>query len=51
MTVYKLVTEGTIEEKIIEMQEKKKQLADNVLGGAGMESGSFSREELLELLG
>lgn len=51
VTVYKLVTEGTIEEKIIEMQEKKKQLADNVLGGAGMESGSFSREELLELLG
>lgn len=51
VTVYKLVTEGTIEEKIIEMQEKKKQLADNVLRGAGMESGSFSREELLELLG
>ena len=51
VTVYKLVTEGTIEEKIIEMQEKKRQLADNVLSGAGMESGSFSRKELLELLG
>lgn len=51
VTVYKLVTEGTIEERIIEMQEKKKQLADNVLEGSGMESSSFSREELLELLG
>lgn len=48
VTVYKLVTEGTIEEKIIEMQEKKQQLADDVLKGAGIES--FSREELLELL-
>jgi len=51
VTVYKLVTEGTIEEKIIDMQEKKKQLADDVLQGAGMEAGSFSREELMELLG
>lgn len=51
VTVYKLVTQGTIEEKIVEMQEKKKALADEVLEGAGMDSAGFSKEELLELLG
>ncbi len=51
VTVYKLVTQGTIEEKIVEMQEKKKALADEVLDGAGMDSVKFSKEELLELLG
>ena len=51
MTVYKLVTQGTIEEKIVEMQERKKALADEVLEGTGMDTGRFSREELLELLG
>lgn len=51
VTVYKLVTQGTIEEKIVEMQERKKALADEVLEGTGMDTGRFSREELLELLG
>ena len=51
VTVYKLVSEGTIEEKIIAIQEKKKQLAKQVLEGEGMDSVSFTREELLELLG
>lgn len=51
VTVYKLVSEGTIEEKIIAIQEKKKQLAEQVLEGDGMDSVSFTREELLELLG
>lgn len=51
VTVYKLVTQGTIEEKIVEMQERKKALADEVLEGAGVDSAGFSREELLELLG
>ena len=50
VTVYKLVTQGTIEEKIIEMQEKKQELAEQVLEGEGMDSATFSREELLALL-
>ncbi|MDD7636020.1 MAG: DEAD/DEAH box helicase, partial [Clostridiales bacterium] len=50
VTVYRLVSEGTIEEKIMEIQEKKKQLAKQVLEGEGMDSGSITREELLELL-
>lgn len=51
VTVYKLVSEGTIEEKIIHIQERKKLLAEQVLEGEGMDSATFTREELLELLG
>lgn len=51
VTVYKLVTQGTIEEKIIEIQEKKKKLAEQVLEGEGMDSVTFTKEELLHLLG
>lgn len=51
VTVYKLVTHGTIEEKMIEIQEKKKALINEVLEGTGMDTSVFSRQELLELLG
>ncbi len=51
VTVYRLVTKGTIEENIIRLQEKKKELADQVLGGEGVGSGSFTREELKEIIG
>jgi SNF2 family DNA or RNA helicase len=51
VTVYRLVSEETIEEKIISMQERKQELAKQVLEGEGMDSITFSREELLELLG
>lgn len=50
VTVYKLIAKGTIEENIVRLQDKKKELADQILSGEGMDSGSFSREELLELL-
>lgn len=51
VTVYKLVTKGTIEENIIKLQDKKRELADRVLGGEGVGSGSFTREELKEIIG
>ena len=51
MSVYNLVYEGTIEEKIIAIQERKKELAKQVLEGEGMDSVSFTKEEILELLG
>ena len=51
VTVYKLVSEGTIEEKIIDIQEKKKKLAEQVLEGEGMDSVVFTKEEIMELLG
>ena len=42
---------GTIEENIIRLQDQKRQLADSILSGDGMSSGTFDKEELLELLG
>lgn len=50
VTVYKLILKGTIEENIIKLQERKRELADQVLAGEGMDTGSFTREELIELL-
>lgn len=50
VTVYKLIAKDTIEENILKLQEKKKALADKLLSGENMGDGSFTREELLELL-
>lgn len=50
VSVYKLIVKGTIEENIVKLQEKKRELADQVLSGKGIGEGSFSKEELLELL-
>ena len=51
VTVYKLIAKGTIEEKIQKLQETKKDLAEQVIGGEGAQLGSLSREEIMELLG
>ena len=50
VNVYRLIAKGTIEEKIVELQEKKTELADRILGGEGVGSGSLTKEELMELL-
>lgn len=50
VSVYKLIAKDTIEEKIMRLQEKKRELADQLLNAEEVGSGSFSREELLELL-
>lgn len=51
--VIKLIAKGTIEEKIIELQERKKDLIDNMinenLSNANMLS-SISEEEIIYLL-
>ena len=50
--VYKLVTEGTVEEKIIEMQETKQALADAVYSGkGGKKANAITSQELSDLLG
>ena len=51
VTVYKLIMKDTIEEKIIEMQQTKQKLAEDILGGEAVGSAQISREELLSLLG
>ena len=50
VTVYKLIAKGTIEEKILKLQEEKKNLADEILSGANTSLTSLSKEELLDLL-
>lgn len=50
VNVYKLIVKDTIEENIIRLQEKKKELADQILEGESLSGGSLTREELLELL-
>lgn len=51
VTVYKLIAKDTIEERILEMQENKKKLAEDILSGENIASSTISREELLDLLG
>lgn len=50
VNVYKLIMKDTIEEKIMKLQERKKELAEQVLSGEDLGSGRFTKEELLELL-
>lgn len=50
VTVMKLVAKGTIEEKIIRLQEEKAKLAKDIIEGGQVQEHRVSREELLELL-
>ncbi|MBQ6564229.1 MAG: SNF2 helicase associated domain-containing protein [Clostridia bacterium] len=50
VTVFKLIAAGTIEERIIQMQEAKKDLADAILEGRSESLLSMSHEEMLALL-
>ncbi len=50
VTVYRLIVKNTIEEKILKLQETKKDLADAVLSGDQTSLSSLSTEELMELL-
>lgn len=48
--VYRMITRGTIEEKIQELQESKRNLVSTILDGAEAKS-SLSVEEIREILG
>lgn len=48
--VYKLIVKDTIEERILEMQERKSQLASAVLEDGGNPLDKLNREDLLALL-
>ena len=50
VTVYRLIAKDTIEEKILALQEAKRDLADAVLSGESASLVSLSNEELMELL-
>jgi SNF2 family DNA or RNA helicase len=49
--VYKLVAQGTIEERILALQERKAALADSMYSGAtGRKQPLFTEGDLAELL-
>ena len=49
VTVYRLVSEGTIEEKIVKLHQQKRDLADSLLEGSDM-SGKLSAKDMLEMI-
>ncbi len=49
VTVYRLIAQHTIEEKILQLHQHKQALADKVLSGSS-NSGQLSKEQLLALL-
>ena len=49
VTVYRLVATGTIEEKILQLHEQKRDLADSLLSGTGA-SAKLTADELMKLL-
>lgn len=50
--VYKVVAKGTIEERIVALQQAKRDLADSVVAASGGEAlAGLTRERLAELLG
>jgi len=44
--VYKLLTEGTVEEKILALQKRKKALAEGIYGKPGEDSGKLSNDDI-----
>ena len=50
VTNYKLVTRGTIEEKILALQDKKRELIDAVIDGKTLGSGKISWEVVKSLI-
>ena len=49
VTIYRLVTKGTIEEQIVDLHKHKRNLADGLLDGSDM-SGKLSAEALLQMI-
>lgn len=49
VTIYRLISKGTIEEKILERQKQKQTLADVVIGSDELGFKDLTKEELLDL--
>jgi SNF2 family DNA or RNA helicase len=49
VTAYRLITKGTIEEKILRLQEKKRRIADSLIKGESGALRELSREDILGL--
>ncbi len=51
VTVYRLIARDTIEDRIVKLQETKRDLAEGILSGEHASLAGMSREELMELIG
>lgn len=51
MTAYKLITRGTVEEKILALQQRKRDLIAATLTGEDVFTNSLGWDEIQELLG
>jgi superfamily II DNA or RNA helicase len=51
VTVYRLVAEGTIEEKVVELQQRKRDLFDRVVEDGGSMGAPLSVDDIRALLG
>ena len=47
--IYRIVADQTVEERILELQKKKRRLADAALGNAS-QAAAITKQELLDLL-
>ena len=50
VTVYQLIAKASVEEKIRQIQESKKDLLEQVVGSGAGQLGTMSKEDFLELL-
>jgi superfamily II DNA or RNA helicase len=51
VTCYKLIAKGTIEEKIVQLQEVKAELFNNIIAGDSASLKSFSEEDINYIMG
>ncbi len=50
VTVFQLIAKGTIEEKIIQMQKTKKELADQIISGEENQLSTMNKDDFINLL-
>lgn len=50
VSVYRLIAKGTIEEKILAMQEQKRQLAQDLLSGSQVANSRLTKQDLVKIL-
>ena len=51
MFAYRMITKGTVEEKILELQASKRELAESIVSGNSSLIRSLTSEDLQLLLG
>ena len=50
VTVYRMITRGTVEEKVVSLQNKKRRLASVIDESGGGDAAGWNEEELMDLM-